>query len=108
MFHTEPLLGQGKKISDGLGHLTKTAAMPNFYCLIWRLKSEPSLIIMLKSLFLFSDLAVKATKSENKKGFSRSEKAWMSSRVSFIDTAAGGIATSIKETDACFKFLLSY
>ena len=38
-------------------------------------KSEPSLT--LKSLFLFSDWAVKAAKSENKKGFSTPEKAWI-------------------------------
>ena len=34
---------------------------------------------------LFSDLAVKAAKSENKKGFSMSEKAWI--------TASEGVAT---------------
>ena len=45
--------------------------------------------------FLFSDLAVKAAKSENIKVFSMSEKARISSRVnSYIDKAAGGIATS--------------
>ena len=34
--------------------------------------------------FSFSDLAVKAAKSENKKGFSTSEKAWISSWVNKV------------------------
>ena len=45
---------------------------------------------MLKSLF--SDLALKAAKSENNKGFSTPEKACISSQINnFIDKAAGGI-----------------
>ena len=65
------------------------------YILTSRQLAEPSLT--LKSLFylLFSDLAVKAAKSENKKGFSTSEKVWIRGReISSTDMAAGGIATS--------------
>ena len=49
----------------------------------------------IEKIFLFSGLAVKDAKSENTKGFSTSEKTWISSRVNnFIDTAAGEKATS--------------
>ena len=51
--------------------------------------------------FLFSDFAIKATKSENKKGFSISVKARISSRVHkfFFDTVAGGGGGEIATSD---------
>ena len=58
-----------------------------------------------KKPFLFSDLAVKAAKSENKNGFTTSEKAMISSRINKFywygrrgRGAAGGMATSYEST----------
>ena len=62
--------------------------------------------LMLKSCFLFSDLAVKAVQSENKKGFSTSEKAQITRNTEspgtepYLETTqlglASGTAVSLK------------
>ena len=59
--------------SPGSGKLTEKQLHVNF--MLIRQPGNPNLSLTLKNLFLLSDLAVKAAKSENKKGFSTSDKA---------------------------------